>query len=147
MVDRVFAAVWLVLTLGFAAVARTYESQYSYEPIGPRAFPLLLAGLSGVCALWLLLRPKSVAETLPGLPAGGLRRAAILIVGIVAYAFLFETLGFPLATVVTTVVIGRLFGGSWWQVAMAGAGLGVTLFLLFDKALDVTLPVGSLWRF
>ena len=146
MVDRVFAGVWLLLTLGFAAVARTYEAQYSYEPIGPRAFPLLLAGISAVCSLWLLLRPRRIAETLPPLPDGGLVRAVLLMAALVAYAFLFEVIGFPLATVLVTVAIGRLFGGSWSKVAVAGLALGVSLFLLFDKALDVTLPLGSLWR-
>jgi putative tricarboxylic transport membrane protein len=146
MVDRLFAGVWLLLTLGFAAMARTYEAQYSYEPIGPRAFPLLLAGISAVCALWLLLRPKQIAEDLPPLPEGGIVRAAKLIVGLFAYAFLFEWVGFPLATVLATVVIGRLFGGSWPGVTVAGVALGVSLFLLFDKVLDVTLPLGALWR-
>ena len=47
MVDRIFAACWLLLTLGTRHVARTYEAQFSYEPIGPRAFPLLLAGHLG----------------------------------------------------------------------------------------------------
>ncbi len=146
MVDRIFAGVWLLLSLGFAAVARTYEAQYSYEPIGPRAFPMLLAAISAVCALWLLLRPKRIAETLPPLPEGGLQHAAVLIAGLFAYAFLFEWVGFAVATVLATLVIGRLFGGSWAQVAMAGVALGVSLFLLFDTTLDVTLPIGALWR-
>jgi len=146
MVDRLFAGVWLLLTLGFAAVARTYEAQYSYEPIGPRAFPLLLAGISAVCALWLLLRPKRVAETLAPLPDGGPARAAALIGAVFAYAFLFELVGFPLATVLVTIAIGRLFGGGWRQVVLEGVALGVVLFLLFDKTLDVTLPLGALWR-
>jgi putative tricarboxylic transport membrane protein len=146
MVDRLFAGVWLALTLGFAAIARTYEAQFSYEPIGPRAFPLMLAGISAVCALWLLLRPKRIAEALPPLPEGGVTRAAVLMIGLFAYAFLFEWVGFPLATVLATVVIGRLFGGSWLGATVAGVALGVSLFVLFDKILDVTLPLGALWR-
>jgi putative tricarboxylic transport membrane protein len=145
MVDRVFAGIWLLLTLGFAAMASTYAAKYSYEPIGPRAFPLLLAGISGACALWLLVRPKALAETLAGLPEGGRVRAAVLIVGVFAYAFLFETIGFPLSTALMTIVIGRLFGGSWLWLAVAGAVMGISLYLLFDRLLDVTLPLGRLW--
>jgi putative tricarboxylic transport membrane protein len=146
MVDRIFAAIWLALTGLFAFVARDYAAQFSYEPIGPRAFPLLLAGISGACSLWLLLRPTSIAETLPGLPPGGLRKALILIVGIFAYAYLFELLGFPLATVLATLVIGRLFGGTWLQGTIAGVVMGAGLYLLFDRLLEVTLPLGSLWK-
>jgi putative tricarboxylic transport membrane protein len=145
MVDRVFAGVWLLLTLGFAAMASTYVAQYSYEPIGPRAFPLLLAGISGACAIWLLVRPRGIAETLTGLPEGGLRRAAVLIVTLFAYAFLFEAIGFPLSTLLMTVVVGRMFGGSWLWLAAAGGVMGLSLYLLFDRLLDVTLPLGALW--
>jgi putative tricarboxylic transport membrane protein len=145
MIDRIFAAVWLLLTIGFAAVARTYEAQYSYEPIGPRAFPLLLAAISAGCSLWLLLRPKAVMEQLAGLPEGGLRRALILIAAVVVYAFLFEAIGFPLATALMTIVVGRLFGGSWGGLAIAGVALGIALFVLFDRVLDVTLPLGAWW--
>ena len=93
-----------------------------------------------------MLRPKRIAETLAPLPDGGLARAVLLMAGLFAYALLFEVIGFPLATVLMTVAIGRLFGGSWRQVALAGRRLGVSLFLLFDKLLDVTLPLGALWR-
>lgn len=146
MVDRLFAGVWFLLTLGFAYAAKGYEAQFSYEPIGPRAFPWLLAAFSAACALWLLLRPQRIAETLSPLPEGGARRAAVLIVALIAYAFLFEWLGFPVATVLATIAFGRLFGGGWRQVALAGIVLGVSLFLLFDTTLDVTLPLGRLWR-
>lgn len=145
MIDRIFAAAWLLLTIGYAAVARTYEAQFSYEPIGPRAYPLLMAVFSGGCALWLLLRPKSIAETLTGLPEGGLFRAAVMIAAMFAYALLFERIGFPLSTALMTIVLGRFFGGTWLKLAVAGLGLGVFLYLLFDKLLDVTLPLGTLW--
>jgi putative tricarboxylic transport membrane protein len=145
MIDRIFAAAWLLLTIGYAAVAWTYEAQFSYEPIGPRAYPLLMAAFSGACALWLLLRPKSIAETLTGLPEGGLFRASVMIAGMFGYAFLFEWIGFPLSTALMTMVLGRFFGGTWLKLAVAGLGLGVFLYLLFDKLLDVTLPLGTLW--
>jgi putative tricarboxylic transport membrane protein len=36
------------------------------------------------------------------------------------------------------------FGGSWKQSLAGGAGLGLVLFFLFDKLLDVVLPTGVL---
>ena len=60
------------------------------------------------------------------------------------YALLFELLGFALATAVMAVPIGLAFGGSFKQSAIGGAGLGLALFFLFDKVLDVTLPTGLL---
>ncbi|MDI5424986.1 tripartite tricarboxylate transporter TctB family protein, partial [Salmonella enterica subsp. enterica serovar Kentucky] len=32
------------------------QSEYSYEPVGPRPFPLGIIGLMALCALALLLR-------------------------------------------------------------------------------------------
>ena len=76
MVDRIVAAVFLLLTLGYGYVGSGYDAQFSYEPIGPRAFPLLLAGIAAACWLWLVLRPKSIAEDLEGLAKGVLPQGA-----------------------------------------------------------------------
>ncbi|MFQ2027897.1 hypothetical protein ACK333_03255 [Aeromonas veronii] len=40
MSDRIFAAIWLLLCLAGAAIAWQIQSEYSYEPLGPRPFPL-----------------------------------------------------------------------------------------------------------
>jgi putative tricarboxylic transport membrane protein len=42
------------------------------------------------------------------------------------------------------VPVGMAFGGSWKQSLAGGAGLGLVLFVLFDKLLDVVLPTGLL---
>lgn len=145
MADRIFAAVWLALTAAYAYAARDYVAPYSYEPIGPRAFPMLLAAISAACSLWLLVRPGRFAETLEGLPPGGLPRAIGLAAVLLGYGIAFEWLGFPLATVLATLAIGRLFGGAWMKMLVAGACLGVGLYVLFDTLLDVTVPLGSIW--
>ncbi|SPU48670.1 Tripartite tricarboxylate transporter TctB family [Bordetella trematum] len=61
-----------------------------------------------------------------------------------AYAFLFQWLGFIIATVLMTMAVGRLFGGSWTKMLIGGVVMGLLFFLLFDKALDVVLPTGLL---
>ena len=61
-----------------------------------------------------------------------------------AYAFLFQWLGFVIATALMTVAVGRLFGGNWIKCAIGGLIMGVLFFLLFDKVLDVVLPAGLL---
>ncbi|MEZ5740870.1 MAG: hypothetical protein R3E68_16370 [Burkholderiaceae bacterium] len=38
----------------------------------------------------------------------------------------------------------RLFGATWTQAVLTGLALGVGLFLLFDRLLDVVLPLGLL---
>jgi putative tricarboxylic transport membrane protein len=63
-----------------------------------------------------------------------------------AYAALFLSLGFVFATVLVTIGVGRLFGGTWKQTVIGGTLLGIGLYVLFDILLDVALPVGDLWN-
>ncbi len=63
---------------------------------------------------------------------------------VAVYAVLFEVLGFALATAAMAVPVGIVFGGTWKQSLAGGVGLGLALFLLFDKLLDVVLPTGLL---
>lgn len=139
MSDRIFAVLWLAFCAVAAWLAWKIDAPFSYEPIGPRAYPMLLAGAMAACAAWLLLRPSPE----PDWPRGaGLRKAAVLFAAFVSYAFLFEWLGFPLSTALATVAIGRMFGGRWTQLLAGGAALGIGLWFFFDKLLDVTLPIG-----
>jgi putative tricarboxylic transport membrane protein len=141
MSDRILGAVCVAASAGMAWAAQGYAAAISYEPVGPRAFPLLLAGLMAVAGCWLMLRP--------GPQGGGLRLAHLRAIGLSAltifvYALLFEWLGFTLATALMAVPVGMAFGGSWQRALAGGAGLGVVLFLVFDKLLDVVLPTGLL---
>jgi putative tricarboxylic transport membrane protein len=142
MSDRTLGAVCVVAAAGMAWAARDYAAAISYEPVGPRAFPLLLAALLASGGLWLVLRP-----TLRGLAVYRdvpLKPTALCAAAVLVYALLFELLGFPLATALMALPIGIAFGGSWKQSLAAGAGLGLALYVLFDKLLDVVLPTGLL---
>ncbi|MES2992196.1 MAG: tripartite tricarboxylate transporter TctB family protein [Pseudomonadota bacterium] len=142
MSDRILGAACVAAAAGMAWAAQRYTAAISYEPVGPRAFPMLLAGLLAVGGLWLVVKP-----TLQGVVAYAdvpLRATLIAAAAVAVYAALFEVLGFALATAVMAVPLGLVFGGNFRQVLATGVALGVTLFLLFDKLLDVTLPTGLL---
>ncbi len=57
MSDRILGAACLVAGAGMAWAAHDYAAPISYEPVGPRAFPLLLAGLMALAGAWLVARP------------------------------------------------------------------------------------------
>lgn len=141
MSDRILGVACVLLAAGMAWAARLYVAPISYEPVGPRAFPLLLAALLALCGAWLAFKPSAHANGLREAPLVGL---GLAVLAVLAYALLFQLLGFPLATVLMTLPMARAFGGSWKQALAAGLVLGVTLFLLFDRALDVVLPTGIL---
>ncbi len=50
MSDRIFAGVWLLLCIGGLFIAWQIHSEYSYEPVGPRPFPLGIIGLMLLCS-------------------------------------------------------------------------------------------------
>jgi putative tricarboxylic transport membrane protein len=141
MSDRILGAVCVVASAGMAWAAQGYAAAISYEPVGPRAFPLLLAALMAIAGAWLVVRPTQRGGAI-GLTHLKLIGGAALAVFV--YALLFETLGFTLATALMAVPVGMAFGGSWKQSLAGGVGLGVVLFFLFDKLLDVVLPTGLL---
>src|SRR5690606_25112753 len=117
------------------------EAPFAYEPVGPRAFPMLIALMIGLCGLRLAIKGGNPGE--PNPPCAN-SRIAFMVVGTAAYAFLFQWLGFILATTFVTVYVGRLFGGAWIKCLMGGVVMGVFFYFLFDRALDVVLPAGLL---
>ena len=80
----------------------------------------------------------------PALPWRAAARALVAFAAVAAYALLFETLGFVLATALMAVPLGQGYGGSFKQSLAGGAALGLVLYFMFDKALDVVLPTGVL---
>ncbi len=144
MGDRLLGAAFVALALVMGWMAQGYQAEFSYEPVGPRAFPLLLAAIMGAAGLWLVLRPARIA----GAGAAPLRRPALPVVltmgAMLAYALLFQWLGFVLATALMALPVGRHFGGRLLPSLAAGLGLGLGLYLLFDKVFDVILPTGLL---
>jgi len=141
MSDRVLGAVCVVASAAMAWAAQDYAAAISYEPVGPRAFPLLLASGLGLCGLWLVLRPSAGAEAFHGVPW---KPTALCAAAVLVYALLFQWLGFTLATALMAVPVGMAFGGTWKQARTGGGALGLLLYLLFDKVLDVVLPAGPL---
>ena len=141
MNDRILGAVCIAVSAGMAWFARDYTAAISYEPVGPRAFPLLLASLMACCGLWLVLKPALTAGNFKKVP---LKQTALCAAAVLAFALLFETVGFVLATTLLAVPLGIVFGGSWKQSLAGGLVLGLALFVLFDKLLDVVLPTGLL---
>lgn len=141
MNDRILGVAALIFAALMAGFGWGIQAPFSYEPVGPRAFPMLLASIIALCGLWLAFKGKHQAH--PNPPGANLRIAA-MVVYCFAYAFFFEQLGFIIATTAMTILVGRLFGGAWSKIALGGAVMSIFFFILFDRVLDVVLPLGLL---
>ncbi|MEI2416545.1 tripartite tricarboxylate transporter TctB family protein [Orrella sp. JC864] len=141
MNDRTLGVAALVLAAFLTWHGYDLQAPFAYEPVGPRAFPLLVAAIIALCGLRLVLKGGNPAQ--PN-PAGANTRISLMVAIVAGYALLFQWLGFVIATALMTVLVGRLFGGSWLKSAIGGVAMGVGFFLLFDRLLDVVLPTGLL---
>lgn len=146
MHERLFAGCNLLICAALAILAWSYQAPFAYEPVGPRAFPLLLLLLIAVAALYLLCKPapRVQATAEPGVDRHVGRKIGLCIVGMLVYATLFELAGFISSSIVFAVAMARLYGASWRQSGLGGVLIAIGLYLLFDYGLDVPLPRGLL---
>lgn len=146
MSQRIFGAVLLLACVGLITVAWGYHAPYSYEPVGPRAYPMLLLILMALGALHLLLKPSSTItdDGEPPMDKRVIGKIGACVALFLLYAATFEPLGFIPASVVFGVVMARLYAGTWPISLASGPVLAVGLYVLFDRVLDVPLPLGML---
>ncbi|KTB80869.1 tripartite tricarboxylate transporter TctB family protein [Pseudomonas syringae] len=146
VIQRIFAAILLLACAGLALMAWPYQAPFSYEPVGPRAFPLLMLGLMSAGLLYLLIRPAAIVHTEeePALDRPTLIKIGACIVLLLIFAGLFEPLGFILSSILIGIPMARLYGGRWLPSIVVVILMSVGLYLLFDKAMDVPLPLGLL---
>lgn len=139
MSDRIFSIIWLGVCALIIFQMWNLHIPFAYEPVGPKAFPLLLAGLMTVCCVALIINPAHNIHW-PEPPLLG--KGAILIGVLLGYSSLFEILGFPVATLLMVPIVCRIFGGRWITGLIAGLVVGVFGYLFFDRLLEVSLPLG-----
>ena len=134
--DRAAGAVVLLLSAAYWWEAGNLASGFG-DPLGPAAFPRLIAVPTGLLALFLILRPdpdarwwhdrQSVAQMLS--------LAALLAVPI-----LIEPLGFPVTATIGAGALALLFGAGPLAALVTGLAVGFGLFLVFDALLGLPLP-------
>ncbi|MFL6610010.1 MAG: tripartite tricarboxylate transporter TctB family protein [Pseudomonas sp.] len=145
-IQRIFASVLLLACIGLALMAWPYQAPFSYEPVGPRAFPLLMLGLMGLALLYMVFRPAPIvhSDEDPQLDRETLQKIGICVVLLLVFAGTFEPLGFILSSILIGVPMARLYGGRWVPSVVIISLMAIGLYLLFDKVMDVPLPLGLL---
>jgi putative tricarboxylic transport membrane protein len=146
VIQRIFAAFLLLVCAGLAAMAWPYQAPFSYEPVGPRAFPLLMLGLMSIALIYMLFRPAPIVHTEeePELDRETIIKICICVALLLIFAGTFEPLGFILSSILIGIPMARLYGGRWVPSVIVVILMSIGLYLLFDKAMDVPLPLGLL---
>ncbi|MEG0969370.1 MAG: tripartite tricarboxylate transporter TctB family protein, partial [Pseudomonas sp.] len=115
ILQRCFALILLAVCITLAVMAWPYQAAFSYEPVGPRAFPLLMLALMGAGLLYLAIRPTAIVrkDDEPELDRATLRKVALCVLLLLVFASTFEPLGFIVSSILIGVPMARLYGGRW----------------------------------
>lgn len=146
ILQRIFALILLAACMALAVMAWPYQAAFSYEPVGPRAYPLLMLGLMGLALLYLAVRPTPIVrkDDEPELDRETLTKIGLCVALLLVFAATFESLGFILSSVLIGVPMARLYGGRWLHSAVIVVAMSLLLYWLFDYVMDVPLPLGLL---
>ncbi|GAA0636173.1 tripartite tricarboxylate transporter TctB family protein [Halomonas beimenensis] len=140
--DRIFGILLIVLAVAYGWGATQFPEPFGgAEGVGPDTFPLLLAGVLALSSLYLIVRPDP-DNAWPWSRTGV--ELIIAVVVLIVYTALLQPLGFILSTLLAVGTLCWRMGASPLKAYATGGVAGVVVFLIFNFALDLALPLGLL---
>jgi putative tricarboxylic transport membrane protein len=141
--DRAFGVLCIVLAVLFVWQATQIELGFIVDPLGPRAFPIIIGVVLALGGLYLVLRP----DPSPDWPAlDRFLDIGIAVAIMVGYAVLLPTLGFVLSTAVAASLLGWQLGSRPVAAAAGGIATSVGIYVVFHLILGLSLARGP-WGF
>lgn len=137
--DRITGALFLVIGIGAIWHGWSLEVPFAADPVGPKAFPMVVGALLTISGSCILLRPEQVEWEV-----GDHGRVTLVAVASLLYPFLLEPIGFVPSTAMLCFVAGKAFRGPTAGTAIASLLLAGFFLLLIDYALGLPLPRGPL---
>ena len=139
----------LLLAAAYLYATATLPSMEIGDPLGPKAFPVLLGILLAIAGVLLLIESRSPREISPAVPGRTEARPhAVAGVTIATGMFfaLLEPLGYLIAfTLYLFLVMRWLHGKRPVTCLVISVLFAIGSYALFAKALGVTLPKGFLY--
>ena len=142
MSDRITGLIVAVLALAFAAGASQLEEPFFADPLGPKAFPLLVSAVAFLAGAIMVMRPDA-EPAWPGLAT--LIRLAIATIILVAYAHALKPLGFLLPTAIASAALSYQIRPRAGQSVVIGLALSAGVVVIFKYALGLGLFALPRW--
>ncbi|RAR64311.1 putative tricarboxylic transport membrane protein [Onishia taeanensis] len=141
--DRIFGVLMIVLAVAYGWGATQFPEPFGggVEAVGPETFPYLLAVVLILSSLYMIVRPDP-DNAWPWSRTG--LELVIAVVVLVFYAMLLQPLGFIPSTLLAVGTLCWRMGAPPVKAYLTGAIAGVVVFLIFNFALDLALPLGLL---
>jgi len=134
--DRIFGLIVAVLALTYIASAKQIQTSFLSDPVGPRAFPMIIGAIGALSSMFLVFRPDPDPEW-PALRTFGALAIAVLV--LVLYAYALKPLGFLLPTAIAAALLSYQISPRPRYAAIAGVCLSGGLFVIFKFALGLGL--------
>lgn len=153
--DRLLSVLTAAFAVTYITAARRIEDSLLSDAVGAGGVPqgVGIAMLLMAVALFAKSFRGSAAATVAadeaeaglGWQAIALRTGGLVAI-LVGYGLALPLLGYPLTVSLLVLASGRLAGAAMrWPLLLCAAVAGPLLWAMFDWALKVRMPVGSLW--
>ncbi len=154
--DRLLAVVVLVFAGSLLSAARGIDDSLLADAVGAGGVPQGVGIVMGLAALVLFAKSfvghagaaAAAADPAPApwLPLPRLLRTAALVLILLGYGLLLPWLGYPLTVSLLVLAAGWLAGAALrLPLLLCAAAAGPALWAMFDGALQVHMPSGTLW--
>lgn len=136
MSDRVFGLILLGVAGFFVYSATQIPTSLLSDPVGPKTFPIIIGSVAILAGVVVMAFPDP-EPSWPELKSLGVIGIAVIVLA--AYAFALGRLGFIIPTMIASGVISYLIAPRSLQAVLAGIGVALVLFAIFNFALGLSL--------
>ena len=139
MSDRIFGGTMLALALLMMWATTLIEESFIQDPLGPKAFPMVIAVVMALAAVVMIIKPDANPEW------PELRKTLELVVTVgvlVAYAQLLPIAGFVLSTMFATGFLCWRLGASPRQSVQGGVLIALGIYVVFQHVLGLNRARG-----
>ena len=139
MSDRIFASICIALAVLMGWGATIIEESFIQDPLGPKAFPLVIAVVLAACGVAMFLRPDED-------PVWPHRRKQIQLLwtigAMILYVQFLPVVGFLVATAIGAGFLCWQLGASVKQACWGGFSISVGIYVVFKLILGLSLARG-----
>ena len=139
MSDRIFASICIALAVLMGWGATIIEESFIQDPLGPKAFPLVIALVLAACGVAMFLRPDED-------PVWPHRRKQIQLLwtigAMILYVQFLPVVGFLVATAIAAGFLSWQLGASVKQACWGGFSISVGIYVVFKLILGLSLARG-----
>lgn len=139
--DRFFGIVGLAVSALMVWRASLIQESFIQDPLGPKAFPVVIAAIMALASIAIILRPDEE----PDWPVPGkLVEIGASMIVLIAYAQFLPEAGFVISTALAGAYLAWRLGSRPLEACVAGVVISIGIYLVFKKTLGLSLAGGPL---